>query len=103
MADEDVANLRERREAVIERQYHPAGVAEDDIDSLALQALQQDICAGHLHGLGSSLCFGFCGRVAVGVASTVAACSPACSRASSRHTVPSRSAGTETTPRCAMS
>src|SRR5207245_3042158 len=46
---EDVAQALEVVEGVIDGEYRAAGQTEDEVDSLALQALQNDSCPGHSH------------------------------------------------------
>ncbi|HMO69286.1 MAG TPA: hypothetical protein PKE25_11685 [Novosphingobium sp.] len=48
MTDEDVADLGMTEQGVIDRQHRPAGIAEDEFDSLPHQAFDQDFRAAAL-------------------------------------------------------
>ena len=62
--DEHVPDLGVLDEGVVERQHDAAGIAEQRLDALGLETLEQDLCAGQFHGWTSS----FAGRVPWGIA-----------------------------------
>src|SRR5262249_41215214 len=49
LADEDVAQALEIVQSVVDGEYRAAGQTEHDVDSLALEALQNDSGPGHFH------------------------------------------------------